>query len=355
MFVMFGAGGEPGMASPLKPLDRAAPTPVSPVRTVRNSRPLAPSLFDGRPRGRTDGSTGLFSRPDGRMAVIGLLRAARPAQWPKNLLVLIAPLAAGTITDPAVRTAGMLAVLAFTFAAAGTYLLNDVADRAADARHPTKCRRPIAAGEVSPAVAAGTGVALLALSMALPAAAHAGSVALVIVAYLGLTGIYNLGAKRIALVELGLVAAFYVLRVAAGAVATGAPLPAELAAAVSCAALCLVVGKRESELTNLGPRTGTRSVLASYSHDGLSDIRRTAAVVGLVGYALWAMSQADANPWGPWLVLSIPPAVLGIQRYELLVEDGAAERPDAVVWSDGYLRVMGLAAGAIVCLGIYGG
>jgi 4-hydroxybenzoate polyprenyltransferase len=208
---------------------------------------------------------------------------------------------------------------------------------------------------VSPVLAAATGVALLGLSVAVPAAMDAWPVAVVIVAYLALTGLYNLGAKRLAVVELGLVAAFYVLRVAAGAAATGAPIPAELVAAVSCAALCLVVGKRESELTNLGPRTGTRSVLASYSQDGLSGIRRTAAVVGLIGYALWAMSQADASPWGPWLVLSILPAVLGFQRYELLVEEGDAERPDAVVWSDGYLRVMALAAGAIVGMGIYGG
>ena len=319
------------MASPLVLLDRR------PRTSFPRTRPVLPSVREGR------------------HLLPALVRAARPEQWPKNLLVLTAPLAAGSILHPAVWSAGALAVVAFTFAAAGIYLLNDVADRAADACHPTKCRRPVAAGEVPPAVAAGVGVALLALSLALPTATDAGPVALVIIAYLGLTGLYNLGVKRIAVLELGLVAAFYVLRVAAGAVATGAPLPVELAAAVSCAALCLVVGKRESELMNLGRRAGTRRVLESYSHDGLSGIRRTAAVVGLIGYALWAMSQADASPWGPWLVLSILPAILGFQRYERLVEDGDAERPDAVVWSDGYLRATALVAGAIVGTGIYGG
>ena len=80
----------------------------------------------------------------------GLLRAARPRQWAKNLLVFAAPAAAGVIDEAEPLADASIAFAAFCLAASGTYLLNDVADREADARHPTKRYRPIAAGVVPP-------------------------------------------------------------------------------------------------------------------------------------------------------------------------------------------------------------
>ena len=83
------------------------------------------------------------------------MRAARPRQWAKNLLVFAAPAAAGMLDQAGPLADACIAFAAFCLAASGTYLLNDVADRESDARHPTKRFRPIAAGVVPPGLATG--------------------------------------------------------------------------------------------------------------------------------------------------------------------------------------------------------
>ena len=102
-------------------------------------------------------------RPSDRLlrASFGLVRAVRPRQWTKNVLVFAAPGASGvlTTTDGIWRT--LVVLVAFCAAASGTYLWNDIADRESDRRHPTKCHRPIAAGVVSVRVAGVTGALLI--------------------------------------------------------------------------------------------------------------------------------------------------------------------------------------------------
>src|SRR4030095_438555 len=76
------------------------------------------------------------------------VRAMRPRQWVKNLLVLTAPLAAGRLFEPAVIKGASLAFVAFCLVSAAVYLVNDVRDVEEDRLHPTKRFRPIAAGEL---------------------------------------------------------------------------------------------------------------------------------------------------------------------------------------------------------------
>jgi decaprenyl-phosphate phosphoribosyltransferase len=83
-----------------------------------------------------------------------LLRATRPQQWPKNLLVLAAPLAGGRILEPGILARASTALALFVLASASVYLLNDLLDRDLDVRHPQKRHRPIASGAVTPTAAA---------------------------------------------------------------------------------------------------------------------------------------------------------------------------------------------------------
>jgi len=78
----------------------------------------------------------------------GLVRAARPKQWVKQVLVLAAPAAAGVLDQRPALLATAAAALVFTLAAAGTYMVNDASDVEADRRHPTKRHRPFASGQV---------------------------------------------------------------------------------------------------------------------------------------------------------------------------------------------------------------
>src|SRR5256885_6079836 len=76
----------------------------------------------------------------------GLIRTARPKQWIKNVLVVAAPAAAGVLGHASVVVDTIVAFVAFSLAASGTYFLNDAFDVAADRRHAKKRFRPIAAG-----------------------------------------------------------------------------------------------------------------------------------------------------------------------------------------------------------------
>src|SRR4051812_44798849 len=96
----------------------------------------------------------------------GLVRAARPRQWIKNVLVLAAPASAGELWHGHVAVKTAVAVLVFILASSGTYLINDAADVEADRLHPTKRRRPIASGVVPVRTARVVGVSLMALAVA---------------------------------------------------------------------------------------------------------------------------------------------------------------------------------------------
>src|SRR5215218_4725277 len=195
----------------------------------------------------------------------GLLRAARPRQWLKNVLVLAAPAAAGVLTRPSVALGVGLAFVAFCLVASGTYLLNDARDLEADRRHPTKRHRPIAAGVVSPRLAVASGVLVLALGLGLAAA-----------------------------VSLKLLA-------------VDVPLSRWFLIVASFGSLFMVAGKRAGEYAELGDdRTATRATLGVYSLTYLREIRVIAAAVTLLAYCLWAFEQS--GPRGsahPFFELSI--------------------------------------------------
>ena len=81
--------------------------------------------------------------------VVALVKAMRPHQWTKNVLVAAVPLAAGQLFGVTVLLQTLGAFAAFCLAASATYLVNDSADVEEDRRHPTKRNRPIAAGHIS--------------------------------------------------------------------------------------------------------------------------------------------------------------------------------------------------------------
>jgi decaprenyl-phosphate phosphoribosyltransferase len=118
-----------------------------------------------------------------------LLRAARPRQWSKNVLVVAAPCAAGVILHPEVAWRVAVAFLAFCLLSSATYLLNDVRDAEQDRSHPRKRLRPVAAGELSERAALLAAV-LLALSGLAVASAVAPLLAVIGFAYLAVTVSY---------------------------------------------------------------------------------------------------------------------------------------------------------------------
>jgi 4-hydroxybenzoate polyprenyltransferase/phosphoserine phosphatase len=163
----------------------------------------------------------VFPRP--RMEIRSMLRALRPHQWAKNLLVFVPLAAAHRLGDLGALQQSLLAFLAFCCCASATYLLNDMLDLEADRLHPRKRTRALAAGALS--LPAGLVLAALLVMLAigigwlLPPDFR---VALAIYALATLA--YSFGLKRLVLIDTVTLAALYTLRIIAGALAIDVPL-----------------------------------------------------------------------------------------------------------------------------------
>lgn len=291
----------------------------------------------------------------GRHNVLGgLVRTMRPRQWLKNVLVLAAPAAAGVLTHASALTYSMAAFAVFCFAASGTYFVNDVLDRHADQLHPTKRDRPIASGVVSVRLALTTGVVMLALAIGGSAAIGRPQLALVVVAYVAVTLAYSVWLKHEAVIDLGAVAAGFVLRAIAGGVATRVPLSNWFLIVACFGSLFMVTGKREAEVRLLGDDgEGHRATLGDYTPSFLRYVRSVSSGVAMTAYCLWAFEKAHGSSGAIWYELSIIPFVLGVLRYGLLIDGGHGGAPEDVVLGDRALQALGVCLAVLFALGVY--
>jgi decaprenyl-phosphate phosphoribosyltransferase len=271
-----------------------------------------------------------------------VLRACRPRQWLKNVLVALAPAAGGVLTRPVVLSHVAAAFVCFCLISSATYLVNDVRDRHQDRLHPRKRHRPVAAGELRPRgalrlaalfAAAGLGLALLVRPL----------LALVCLSYLAVTTGYSIWWRRLVVADVVAVAAGFVIRTAGGATAGGVGLSRSFLIVVSGCALFIVAGKRYAEL---GARRPSRRALSRYSRRGLRLLLTAAAGLACAAYAWWAFARAPR-------MLSLVPFVLWLARYRGLLQVGAGEAPEELVTGDSGLLALGLLWAALFAGGIY--
>jgi len=281
------------------------------------------------------------------------LRAMRPHQWIKNTLVAGAPVAAGSLFSGRVLGHLTLAFVAMSAAASAAYLINDLGDIARDQAHPTKRRRPIASGRISSRTAWVMAVvlALAALALGLLGGRTTGAV---IAAYLALTISYSRWLKHVPFVELGVIAAGFMLRVAAGAASTSTPLSITFLTVVIAGSTFLAAGKRLSELIQLGEAAARhRPVLGRYRRRQLERLVTLSIVVLLGGYSAWALGADSTAGHFPWLVVSVIPVTAAVGRVALLVFRGEAGDPTAVVLHDRVLHIAGIVASLAVLVSLY--
>jgi decaprenyl-phosphate phosphoribosyltransferase len=281
------------------------------------------------------------------------VRAMRPKQWVKNVLVGAAPLAAGRLFEIPVLTGVALAFVAFCLVSASVYLVNDVRDLAEDRLHPRKRFRPIAAGELRPAaalvLAALTGVAGLALGFVI-----AVPLGITLVVYLAIQLLYSTFLKHLPVVDLAVVASGFLLRAIAGGVATGIPLSQWFLLVAAFGSFFMVAGKRYSEMRAIGGEAGTRRALTRYSESYLRFAWMLAAVMVLISYSLWAFENSGDDALGlPWTAISIAPFTLGLLQYALEVDAGNAGEPEDVVLHDHVLQGIGVVWLVVISVAVF--
>jgi decaprenyl-phosphate phosphoribosyltransferase len=278
--------------------------------------------------------------------VRSLVEALRPRQWVKNVLVAAAPLAAARQLDTGVVLATLLAFGVFTAASAGTYLFNDVRDRASDALHPDKRHRPVARGDVPVRLAVTCAAVLLTCSVVVPALTGHLQLAACMAVYVGLMQAYSLGLKDEPVIDMAIVASGFLLRAMAGGLAAGLPLSKWFLIVSAFGSLFMVSGKRYSELVALGPDAGgVRAALDGYTTTYLRFVWGMSAGVLLTAYCLWAFEVGTAVPGGttaPWSALSVAPFLLAVLRYALDVDRGLAAAPEDIALNDRALQLIAL-------------
>ena len=284
--------------------------------------------------------------------VAGAVRALRPRQWSKNVLVLVAPFVSGALVDVQVVARGALAFVVFSLAASTIYLLNDVKDVVEDRAHPTKCRRPVAAGVISPRLAVCLAAGLLVTSMSLAVALDY-RLGIVMAVYLAVQIGYCLGLKDQPVIDISIVASGFLLRAIAGGTAAGIPLSQWFLLATAFGSLFMVAGKRYAEV-RLFEATGAqvRRSLTLYSASYLRFVWTLAATVLLTTYGLWAF-EINARTDSIWPVLSIVPFAIAVLRYSVDVDGKAAGEPEEIVLGDRMLQLLGLTWVIFLALAVY--
>lgn len=292
--------------------------------------------------------TGQVDSPTGTTGAISpLIQGMRVQQWVKNLLVFAVPVAAGTLLQPDVLDATVVAFVAFCAAASATYLANDVFDAQADRQHPEKRLRPVARGSLRPGTAMLAAGALAFFALALPAAFSLPDLSLLVAGYLLLQLAYVTWAKHQSVLDLACVATGFVLRAVAGGVAAGLPVSVWFLAVTAAVAMFVVAGKRYSELVAHGA-SGTRRSLQAYSPAYLRFVWGVSAGVAVVFYGLWA-AELGAGQGALWARLSVVPFVLVLLRYAQGVDSAAAQSPGQIVLRDRPLQVLALTWAAMFC------
>ena len=283
---------------------------------------------------------------------LAVLREARPRQWLKNLLVFAAPLAGATMGRPDGLAYAIVAAVAFGCASAAVYFVNDVMDVERDRRHPVKCNRPIASGDLPVPDALCIAVILAVVAVGAGFAIGEPVVSAVTGGYLLTSSFYSLRGKHIPYVEMVLVASGFVLRVLAGAVATHVPPSPWFLAVCSLGALSVAVAKRYAELTSLGSgAVRHRPVTRFYSAGPIRVIQAVVAAAMVATYVMWATGEGAATRY--WHIASALPLALALARFAVLTGRRTVRPVEDLITRDGLMLACEAAWLALFIVGLY--
>jgi 4-hydroxybenzoate polyprenyltransferase len=274
-----------------------------------------------------------------------LVRLARPHQWLKNGFVLVGLLFGHAWQDADAVRGVALVFAAFCLSASGVYVFNDLRDREADRVHPRKRGRPIASGAVSPALAAAYSLALLVAGVGLAAAVspQAGGI---LAAYVLLNAAYTLGLKHVAILDVFIIAAGFMLRILAGTLGVGIPPSQWLLVCGLMITVFLGFAKRRAELLALAEAGGShRPVLDDYTPAGLDNMIAVSAAGVIVSYSLYTVSPDTVRIHGTDdLLFTLPFVLYGMFRYiHRLHRNGGGGDPAADLLQDPHLAAAVLA------------
>jgi len=302
------------------------------------------------------------SKPQqGTAFAMSLLMALRPTQWTKNAVLFAAlGFGYGDRTQQINLLDGLRlvlpAALLFCLCSSGIYLINDLLDLKSDREHPAKRYRPLASGRIRPGQALITAVILLATALA-GGWLLSRPFFMVMLSYVGLQTFYSLILKRVALLDVFIIASGFVLRAIAGAaVFENPPIPISpwLLLCTFLLALFLALCKRRQEKGSLESTATARQRISLQKYDLqlLDQLIAAVSAATIVAYSIYTLWPDTVAKFGSSrLGFTIPIVMFGVFRYlDLLYRQDKGDRPEKLLLSDVPLLVTVLVYGAAVLL-----
>jgi 4-hydroxybenzoate polyprenyltransferase len=282
---------------------------------------------------------------------IAAFKTMRPVHWIKNLSLFAAIFLSGTLFVQGQFVKVIWASISFCLVTSATYIFNDIMDIKADKLHPTKKFGAVASGALPIPVAIIEAAVLACSSLLIAVLANLNSLFVtVIIVYLIMQFFYSLGLKNVAIIDIIIIAAGFVLRVYAGAFAIDAHLSVWFLLCVISAALFLASGKRRAEI-NIAQNFdyGTRKSLGTYKKELLNSYVTMFGNASWMSWALFTFFESPKASLPFWMALAelsktttidkllmstIPITIFGIMRYESLIFEGKSETPERLLLTD---------------------
>jgi 4-hydroxybenzoate polyprenyltransferase len=264
-----------------------------------------------------------------------IIKAMRPKQWVKNIFIFAGIVFDRKLGDFEALSATILGAILFSLLASAIYIINDISDIEADRLHPTKKNRPIASGKL-PLNWAWAIAILLFVIVFLSAFQLSKAFLLVCGIYAALNLAYSRWIKHIVILDVLILASFYVLRVVVGATLINVErFSPWLYLATIFLALFLGVGKRRAEMINAQQSgSNSRKVLELYTLAFLDQIITIVLTSVILTYSLYTFSATNL-PENHVTMLTIPFVIYGVLRYLYLLQvKGHGETPEDLVLAD---------------------
>jgi len=269
------------------------------------------------------------------------LKLLRPKDWAKNLFLFIPLFFGREIFNVHKLISVAFGFVAFSFIASSIYIINDYRDREDDRKHPTKCKRPLAAGTVSPAVALILCGLLLIAGFGLAWWIRDKFLFVLGIYFLVNLG-YSLGLKSIAILDIMLLAIGFVLRIKGGSVISFVPLSEWIVIMVFLLAIFMGIGKRRDDvLLKISSGADMRKSIKGYNLELLNVLLALVCAVIIVAYFMYTMSPETVQHVGSTRLYYTCIFVLaGIMRYlQLIYISTDSGSPTKILYKDRFIQI----------------
>ena len=280
-----------------------------------------------------------------------IFKQIRITQLVKNLFVFIPILVSGSFFDIANFSNSLTAFFIFSITSSIVYVMNDIKDLKSDQKHPKKCKRPLAKGDISTSTAYLILLVLIIINISLNI--YYSEIVTVIITYLIINVFYTFHLKKIPIIDVTCISFGFVLRVLAGIIATSLIISPWIISLTFFLSLVLSFGKRNAELSIL--ELDTRESIKKYNLQFLTNAIYLISSIVITIYLLYTIDVKNFTGNVNLLYFSNIPVIIGILTYCLLISknDEETEDPSLLIFKNGIIGCSVIAWAIIITSSFY--